>query len=179
MTEIATPEYTHPGEPDAQQSQGSSQVDYFGFQSFEKYYLPDGISWFELQRLNEGQKAEFQKNTQRDMILEKGSGNARFKIDPAVERHALIEAAVVGWNLTRNGQPVPFDKRGRANPLRDFLQLADPKIVEDIELKIRKMNPWLMSDLTVKEIDEQIAELEDMRKIAEEREAGEASSSSK
>lgn len=153
----------------------SPQVDYFGFQQFEKYYLPDGHSWFELRAMNEGDKARFQKRTQRDLVLEKGSGNARFKMDPGVERHELIKASVVNWNLMRQGIPQPFGERA----LQDFLNLADPKIVEGLELAIRKLNPWLLNDLTVEEIDRQIDELQEMRAIAVEREAGEAVSASK
>lgn len=157
----------------------TKQVDYFGFQKLERYYLPDGVTFFELRAMNEGDKSKFQKMTQRDLVLEKGSGNARFKMDPATERHELIKASVVGWNLVRNGQLVPFDTHGRANPLEDFLTLADPKIVEGLELAIRKLNPWLMSEMTVEEIDRQIDELTEMRVAAVEREAGEGYSPSK
>ncbi len=155
------------------------QEDYFGFSETTKYYLPDGVSYFELQAMNEGKKAKFQKLTQRDLVLEKGSGNARFKMDPGVERHELIKASVVDWNLTRNGQKIPFDTSGRANPLNDFLELANPKIVEGLEAAIRKLNPWLMSDITVEEIDKQIEELQELRVEAVKREEGEAFSSSK
>jgi hypothetical protein len=122
----------------AEEGAGQQQLDYFGFQKTEKHYLPDGISYFEIKAMNEGAKAKFQKMTQRDMILEKGSGNARFSIDPAAERHALIKECTVDWRLMRQGQYQPFGDAA----LRDFLVLADPKIVEGIELAIRKLNPW-------------------------------------
>jgi len=155
------------------------QVDYFGFAETSRYTFPDGVTFFELKAMNEGEKSKFQKMTQRDLVLEKGSGNARFKMDPATERHELIKASVVGWNLMRNGTPVPFEQTGRANPLNDFLELANPKVVEEIELAIRKLNPWLLNDMSVEDIDKQIEELQDLRKVAVEREAGEASSSNK
>jgi len=155
--------------------QPGQQQDYFGFQQLEQYYLPDGVSYFELQAMNEGQKSKFQKVTQRDMILEKGSGNARFRIDPAVERHELIIASVTGWNLKRGGDSMMFSDRN----LKEFLQVANPKIVEGLELAIRKLNPWLLADATVEEIDKQIEELQELRIIAVEREAGEERSSSK
>jgi hypothetical protein len=151
------------------------QQDYFGFQQLEKYYLPDGISYFELQAMNEGQKSKFQKSTQRDMVLEKGSGNARFRIDPAIERHELIKASVVGWNLSRGGQAQAFGERA----MKDFLELANPKVIEGLELAIRKLNPWLLADLTVEEIDRQIEELTELREATAERERGEELSSSK
>lgn len=157
----------------------NAQQDYFGFSKTALWYLPDGVSYFELTAMNEGAKSDFQKMTQRDMVLEKGSGNARFKIDPTTERHALIQASVTGWNLSRRGVPVPFDNKGRGGPLQDFLKLADPSIVEKLELEIRKLNPWLLAELTVEEIDKQIDELKDLRVGAEERERGEASSSSR
>lgn len=151
------------------------QADYFGFQERVQHFLPDGVSWVMLEAMNEGMKARFQKNTQRDLVLEKGSGNARFKMDPGAERHALIEASVKDWNLRQNGQLRPFGERA----LKDFLQIANPKIVEEIELAIRKLNPWLMADLTVEEIDKQIEELNELRDEAVKREAGEGASSSK
>lgn len=151
------------------------QQDYFGFQHLTQHFLPDGVSYFELSAMNEGQKAVFQKSTQRDLVLEKGSGNARLKVDPGGERHALIKASVVGWNLMRQGQPIMFTQRS----LDEFLKLADPKVVEDLESAIRKLNPWLLAELTVEEIDRQIEELQELRGDAVKREEGEASSSSK
>lgn len=151
------------------------QVDYFGFEEFETIYLPDGTTWIKLQAMNEGAKARFQKMTQRDMVLEKQSGNARFKIDPSEERHELIKSSIVDWNLKRRGQPVRPDHVG----IGDFLKLANPKIIEQVELAIRKLNPWLLQDMSVEEIDRQIDELRELRKTAEEREAGEAASSTR
>jgi hypothetical protein len=171
MTEISTAPQQYDGPP----ADTNPQEDYFGFSMTEKFYLPDGQSYFELAAMNEGKKAKFQKMTQRDMVLEKGSGNARFKIDPAVERHALIQACTVDWNLKRNGVPQPFGERA----LRDFLELANPDVVEKIELQIRKMNPWLLNEMTTEEIDKQIEELKELREVAEKREAGEASSSNR
>lgn len=151
------------------------QTDYFGFEEYKTITLDDGVTWIKLKAMNEGDKARFQKLTQRDMILEKQSGNARFKIDPSEERHELLKASIVDWNLMRRGQPVRPDHVG----LSDFLKLANPKVVERIELEIRKLNPWLMQDMTVEEIDRQIAELYELRKAAEERELGERDSSTR
>lgn len=163
-------------EVDFQETASASvQQDYFGFQQRERYYLPDGVSFFELEAMNEGMKSKFQRMTQRDLVLEKGSGNARLKVDPGGERHELIKASVKGWNLTRNGVPQPFGPRA----LQDFLELANPKIVEGLELAIRKLNPWLLADATVEEIDKQIEELQELRVEAVKREEGEASSSSR
>lgn len=150
------------------------QVDYFSFFERKKIILPDGVSWIEIEALNEGAKAQFQKSTSRDILMDRG-GNSRVKMDQASERHQLIKTSVKDWSLRRGREAVPFTPR----ELDQFLAIANPKIVELIEVEIRKLNPWLMADLSVKDIDEQIEQLQDMRKIAEEREAGEAASSSR
>lgn len=147
------------------------QADYFGFQETHKHYLPDGISFFEFITMNEGAKAKYQKSTSRDLVLERTSGNARMKVDPATERHELIQSCVIGWNLTRNGEPVTFNRV----QLGDFLVFASPRIVEDLEKAIRKVNPWLLAEMTVADIDREIDNLREMREVAEERERGETS----
>lgn len=144
------------------------QVDYFGFSGSTTHVLPDGISRVTIKTMNEGEKSRYQRLTQRDVVLERGSGNARMKVDQSEERHALIETCVVDWNFVRNGSPVPFTKQN----MNDFLKLADPKIVEDIEKACRKANPWLLGEMTVEDIDREIANLQEMRQVAEEREQG-------
>jgi hypothetical protein len=146
-----------------------AQEDYFGFSETHRFYFPDKVTFIEFKSMNEGDKAKFQKMTQKDLVLERQSGNARMKVDPATERHELIRTCVVDWNLTRGGAPVKFSDV----QLRDFLKLANPKLVEDLEKEIRKHNPWLLQDMTVEDIDREIENLREMRKVAEERERGE------
>lgn len=146
----------------------STQVDYFGFSGSAVHVLPDGVSTVTIKTMNEGEKSRYQKLTQRDVVLERGSGNARMKMDPSEERHALLETCITDWNLVRNGVPIPFGRQA----LNDFLKLADPKVVEDIEKACRKANPWLLSDMTVEDIDREIENLKEMRQVAEEREQG-------
>lgn len=162
----------NPNEP---QIDAPVQSDYFGFASDSRYIFPDGVTYIEFSVMNEGKKAKFQKLTQRDLVLERQSGNARMKVDPSLERHELIRSSVTDWNLLRNGTPIAFDPRA----LKDFLELANPKIIEGLELAIRKANPWLMDELGTVEIDAEIDNLNELRRVAAEREAGEASSSSK
>jgi len=158
-----------------------AQADYFGFASTERFLLPDGVSFIEYRIMNEGKKAQFQKMTSRDLVIEGKTGNARTRMDPAQERHELIRQSVIGWNLKRrrsaNGplEDVPFNN----STLGQFLQDANPKLVEDLELAIRKSNPWLLNELTVEQIDAQMDELRELREAAVERERGEASSASK
>jgi hypothetical protein len=146
-------------------------VDYFGFAESHKHMLPDGKQWIEFQSMNEGAKSRFQKESSRDLVLERQSGNARVKMDQAGDRHALIKACVTDWYVLRGGQPIPYTPV----QLGDFLTLADPRIIDGLELAIRKANPWLLAEMSVKDIDKEIENLQEMRKVAEERERGEVS----
>jgi hypothetical protein len=171
MTEAQLQEPTFA--PEAQQGTPpeQQQADYFGFSASDKYVLPDGVSYIEFQKMNEGAKKNYQDKTSKDLVLERNSGNARMSVLQGSERHALIKACVTGWNLTRGGQPVPFT--GVA--LNDFLTLADPTVVEGLEKAIRKANPWLLAEMSSEEIQKEIDNLEEMKQVALKREAGEAS----
>jgi len=150
------------------------QEDYFGFQATERFIFPDGLTYIEFQVMNEGQKLKFQKATGRDIVLQR-SGDARMRMDPGTERHELIKTCVTNWNLTRGGQLVPLNPR----TMDDFLKLANPRIVEELEKAIRKANPWLLGEMTSEDIQKQIDDLEEMKRVALDREAGESSSGSK
>lgn len=149
--------------------QETQYVDYFGFQEEHVWMLPDGKQSMTLKVMNEGAKAQFQKRTQKDVVVERGSGNARMRMDQAQERHELIRTCVTGWNLYRGGQPIPFTERA----MKDFLELASPKLVEELEKEIRRINPWLDSEMTVADIDKEIENLQELREAAVERERGE------
>ncbi len=153
------------------------QDDYFLFQEEVKHFLPDGATWVTFKPMNEGAKSRFQKKTQRDMIVERGSGNARVKMDPSDERHELLTQSLTGWNLKRGPQriDVPFN----STTLSSFLVDANPKIVEEIEKAIRKANPWMLADMKSADIQLEIDNLTEMLEVAKEREAGELASSNK
>lgn len=151
------------------------QVDYFGFEQTEVHYLPDKVTYVELKAMNEGAKKEYQKLTSTSTEFDQGKQTARMKLDPGKERHELIRQSVVGWNLVRGKGPnqvlVPFNERN----LADFLRLANPVIIEDIEKAIRKLNPWMLAEMKVEDIEREIANLQEMLEVAKEREAGEDS----
>lgn len=162
--------------------------DYFGFGETKRHYLPDGRQYIEFQVMNEGQRREFQKLTNRDITVNRVSNDAKIKADPAEERLALLMTSVVGWNLKRRVgegryEDVTFSKRGPASrgpgTFEDWLEKANPKIVDDLEFTIRKANPWMQAEMTVEQIDEELNRLTELRKQVEEREKGEGSSSSK
>jgi hypothetical protein len=145
------------------------QQDYFGFLETGEFVFPDGVSRLDLLAMNEGKKKEYQKKTQSDVTLVRG-GDAKLKIDAATARHELIKGSVIGWNLVRQGAKVTFSDRN----LAAWLEQANPKIVEDVEKEIRKLNPWLLDELTVEQIDKEIENLQELRAAAVERELGKA-----
>lgn len=154
--------------------QAPAVEDYFGFQSTERFVLPDGVQYIVFEVMNEGKKTQFQKLTSKDLVIQRNQ-DARMKMDPAQERHELIRQSVTDWSLYRGGAPIPFNPRN----LKDFLELTNPKLVEELEKAIRKANPWLMTDMKSEDIKREIDNLTEMYELALERERGEASSSSR
>lgn len=153
-----------------QNEQPAQTVDYFGFSEHHKWYFPDGVQYIEFEAMNEGAKSKYLQKTSTDMILERGSGNARVKMNQAEQRRALIESSVTGWYMLRGGEPLPFTKV----QLGDLLELGNPQVLDKLELEIRKANPWMLAEMSVKDIDREIENLQEMRAVAVERERGEA-----
>lgn len=149
--------------------------DYFGFDQTERITLPDNVSWVEHKIFTEGQRRKYLDRVNRDVRLVKGSGDAIMKMAPGAERKALLEEALVDWNLKRAGEPIPFSKRN----LEMFLDSAPPKIVDLIEKEVRKANSWLQSDVSVEDLDREIEALQELREKKIEEEEGKDSSASK
>lgn len=156
-------------------TQPSQQSNYWGFQDTFKYLFPDGVTFIEFRVMNEGDRVKFQSKTSRDVVLNR-QGDARMKVDTGADRHELIKSCATGWNLIKGeGELIPFNER----ILQQWLNVADPKLVESIELEVRKHNPWLLGEMSSADIRKEIENLEEMLKLAEEREAGESSSGSR
>ncbi len=146
------------------------QADYFGFEEYEDVHLPDGISTITIQALNEGARRKYQNTLNRDVTIKKNSGDATMRIAAGQEKKELLTASIVDWNLkrTREGkrENVPF----KTSNLNDFLDKAPPRIIDLIEKAIRKLNPWLQSEMSLADIDQEIANLQEIRdqKVKEE-----------
>lgn len=159
----------------------SQEVDYFAFEEIGEFVLPNGRQKIFLKALNEGAKRRFQSATSRDLRVQRSSGDALVKMDPGQERHTLCLESITGWTLRRRNpkdpskwENAPFDQP----TLKRFLDNTDPAIIEDLEKEIRKLNPWLLDELSVEEIDKEIANLQEMREKAVKREAEKAGSAS-
>ena len=153
----------------------SMDVDYFAFDQTERVTLPDGKQWIEHKLLNEGQRRKYLNTVNKDVTLQRATGNAVIQMAPGEEKKALLMEAVVGWSLMRGGEPVAFSK-----PILDqFLDKAPPHIIDHIEKAIRKANKWLNADMTVEDIDKEIVNLEEMKKNLLKEQEGKDGSSSK
>lgn len=140
-------------------------VDYFDFSDTRKVELPQGGYWVEIQVLNEGARRKYLNSTNRDVTIQRATGDAKMSIASGDDRHALLKAAIVDWNLkTKNQKTGEIDDvRFNERTLDDFLAKAPPTIIDVIEKEVRKDNPWLVADITIEQIDEQIEQLEEMR----------------
>lgn len=151
------------------------QEDYFGFDELLTVTLPDGVSWVQHQVFNEGKRRKYLNAINRDVTLSRQTGDAKIRMAPGDERNALLKNALVGWNLQRGGQPVPFNQ---AN-LEKFLDSANPKLIDLIEKEVRKANPWLLAEVSVEDIEKEIAELQELRQTKLDEQAGNSPSSIK
>jgi hypothetical protein len=147
-------------------------VDYFGFEQYRNVYLPDGVSFVTIQALNEGARRQYLNQVNKDIRIERQTGDAKMKVATGDDRHTLLQKAIVGWNLKRRNEKteqiedVPFSD----TQLEKFLKGANPKIIDIIEKEVRKDNEWLVGDVTIEDIDKQIEELQELRarKVKEE-----------
>lgn len=147
------------------------QADYFGFEETKTVVLPDGNSWVEFKVMNEGQRRKYLNEQNKGIRINRATNDATIDTAPGDERWSLLRNTVIDWNLMRSGQKVPFS---RAN-LEQFLEKADPRVVDVIEQEVRLAHPWLLQEMTVEDIDKEIENLEKMRKVALEREQGNVS----
>lgn len=149
----------------------SVQEDYFGFEIRHRVKLPDGRSWIEHKEFNEGERRKYLNAVNRDVVIQRKTGDARMRMAPGDERYELLVTAIVGWNLVRAGQPIPFSRKA----LQEFLEKTNPKIVDLVEKEVRKANPWLMAEMSADDIRKEIANLEEMLEAKVKEEAAEES----
>lgn len=156
-------------------------VDYWGTDLTERWNLPDGVQWMEVKVMNEGDRSKFERLTSQDLRVDQRSQQAIMKMDQARDRHSLIEAAVTNWKLYRKIKG--GEKQGQLEEVRftrekltAWLEEADPKLVDDLSMFIRKINPWLHGEMTIEQVDQEIERLRGVRDDLEKRDAGKAAS---
>ena len=147
------------------------QVDYFGFEDTENVYLPDGKSFVTIRALNEGGRRRYLNRVNREVKIAKGTGDAIMQMANGDERRILLQEAIIGWNLVARDRTgaiaaVPFKEQ----KLNEWLEKANPSVVDVVDKAVRKQNAWLMADVTLEDLLKQKEELEEQieKKRAEE-----------
>ncbi len=165
-------------EPSAADDTGSgSEVyeNYFGFETTEKYMLPDGKQWIAFKPMNEGDRAKYEAKTQKDVTVNRNTNDAKISLNAAADRHALIKQSVCDWHMvqrTPSGEWISVGfSQGEGGSFAQWLVRANPKIVNELHLAIQKANSWMMADMTAEAIREEIKRLEGLLVETERREA--------
>lgn len=153
-------------------------IDYWSFGGTEKWYLPgqEAINpadrqYILFKRMVEADKVEFQTKTNRDIRVQNTTKDIKLNMNPALERKVLIDLSVTGWYLFKKNHKgelveINYDPKQRA----DFFRIADPKLVQELEIAIRKANPWMKAEQGPEEIRAEIAALTEQLAEAEARE---------
>jgi hypothetical protein len=141
--------------------------DYWGTSETTKYFMPDGVQWFEIKKMNEGDRSRYQYEAQLKMTTKRKTGDTEIDLDQAKDRRALIMNSVVNWHMRKEGVWLPFNRQA----LGAWIVATNPNYVDNLISKIRKFNPFLQEDLSSADIREQIKDLEEMLVVAEKREA--------
>lgn len=149
------------------------RADYFGAKTW-RFMLPDGVSYFEHKKLMEGDLRTYRNGSNRDVTINRGTRDARIRLAAGDDRKLLVELAVCGWDLVRDGSPVAFSDKSKATVLAAF----DPDVIDGLVKDINDKNPALRADVTAQDLRDEIESLEEQLKEKEKEEAGEASSSS-
>lgn len=151
--------------------------DYWGKDTSEKFIFPgqedlpvEYQQYIEFKPMNEGARARFQKKTNRGVVIESRTQNARMGMDPAGDRKALFEESVTGWLFAKDGELVQFSM----HRFLSWYEKADPYIIDELERAIRKENKWMVNEMSSEAIREEIENLEDQYKEAIKREEAEA-----
>lgn len=171
----------------AAQSSGVSQVtpifkDFWGKFENERWYFPgqedlpeEYKQYIEFKGMDEGARSRYQKATNKGVVIERSTNNARMGVDPAGDRKALFEASVQDWRLAQNGNLIPF----KMHTFRQWAETANPKLIDELETAIRKANPWMVNEMSSQAIRDEINSLEEQYKEAKAREEADADFGSK
>lgn len=148
---------------------------YFGAGKSWRVSLDDG-QYIVHTKFMEGAKNQYLNATNRDLAISQVSREARMKLAPGDDRRALLKAAITDWCLYAEDGVTPVAYN--AMNLELMLKTFDTEVMDLVYKDVQKHNPWLLADVTVEKIDEQIAELTLLRSQKVEEEAGKAPSAS-
>lgn len=150
-------------------------IDYFAQDAPSKVMLPDGVQYVLVRKFNEGERRKYMNATNRDVRIQKVTGDALMNMKPGDERKAKLETAITGWHLYRSGQELPYNDRNK----REMLDLFPPAVIDKIDKEISLLNPWMLNEMSSEDIEKEIADLQELLAKKKEEEAGNGGSASK
>ena len=145
-------------------------VDESGYQDFfspyidyKDFLLPDGKQSIRFKVMSEGERMRYQKKTNRPINIDRRSDTASISPDVASDRLELIITSVVDWTLVSRGPEgnwvmQPYSESN----LRNWVLTANPKIISDLERAIQKANPWMQAEMSEKDIEDEIENLQQL-----------------
>lgn len=156
-------------------------VDYFAAPEPQRWYLPDGVQYFEYQELREGGKALYEKATNKDIRVQRSTGDARLSVDPATQRQTLIRLSVTDVHLLQSDghggtNEVPFNKDRPGKFWENLFTFFPAKLIDQLHNEITKANAWLAADDDVDQLKEERDRLDERIARAEEEKAKKLSS---
>lgn len=168
----------------------SGYEDYYAFDERDRWYFPDRKQWIEFKKLTEGDRAKYLKATRSDVRVNQKSGDAYLPFDQSEERKNLLLHSITDWHIVqfiqtpegRRAQPIafqPVSHGGKGGVVAQWIDRANPAVLAELEKAIRKANPWLLNEMSVEQIDKEIADLQELRVAAAKRDADEGNSDSK
>ena len=146
------------------------EVDESGYQDFfspyidyKDFLLPDGKQSIRFKVMSEGERMRYQKKTNRPINIDRRSDTASISPDVASDRLELIITSVVDWTLVSRGPEgnwvmQPYSE----SSLRNWVLTANPKIISDLERAIQKANPWMQAEMSEKDIEDEIENLQQL-----------------
>lgn len=146
-------------------------IDVWGYHDTLKWYFPGQASvpeqsrlYLEVQKMTEGVRQKYQKATNAKVTILKQNSNAEMGVDPARDREQLILKSVTGWYMKRRGNDgQPYEVKWTERAFKEWFEGANPAHIESLEKFIRDINPWMLDEMTVEAIEEEIDRLEKLK----------------
>lgn len=146
-------------------------VDYFDFDDTETVPLPDGVQWFEIKSLNEGERKRYLNQTNSNVGVSRATGDMNIRTKPGDDKHLLLSMAIVNFHIVKQGQQVKWSEQN----LRDVLDKFPPTIIDIVEKAVRMKNPWLLGDVALEDMIKERDNLNDLIEKKQQEEAGKGS----
>ena len=117
-------------------------VDFFDVLEETKFLFPDHVQYVTLKAMNEGDRKRYLNKTNRDVSMNTRTKELRMQAAAGDDKHALLELCITGWSVFSKGRAVPFNSSNLKNALENW----PVSLVDQIEKKVREVNPWLLGD---------------------------------